>query len=45
MHFSATLNYSDLLTLIQFINAEGLIISMAMGINEWLAPQISEHCP
>lgn len=24
---------------------EGEILSMAIGINLWFAPQISEHCP
>ncbi len=29
----------------QALNLWGLIISAAIGINEWLAPQISEHWP
>lgn len=31
--------------IIQLINDLKLIISSVMGINLWLIPQISEHCP
>jgi len=31
--------------LFNFINELRLVASITIGINEWLAPQISEHCP
>lgn len=31
--------------LTQFMNDGGVIISMAIGMKEWFAPQISEHWP
>jgi hypothetical protein len=31
--------------LVQLMNEFESTTSMAIGMNEWLAPQISEHCP
>lgn len=31
--------------LIHLVNDEKSTVSMAIGIKEWFAPQISEHCP
>lgn len=37
--------YSSLNELIHVINLSVFTDSMAIGINLWFAPQISEHCP
>ena len=34
-----------LIVFTQFIQLFIFTASMAIGINEWFAPQISEHCP
>jgi len=37
------ISYLDFIRFVHWINELILIDSIAMGINEWFAPQISEH--
>ena len=44
-YLTKTIYYWLLIMLLDFMNESRLMASITIGINEWLAPQISEHCP